>query len=77
MMNRNLGRLDIGTRVVIGLALLAFGWHVAFNLNSAYGLLMGLAGMISLMTALAKWCPLYFVIGLNSCPLHNRNKKVF
>ena len=76
MKTRNLGRLDIGLRILMGLAALAYGWHVAFEMNSAYGLLLGPVGMILLLTALAKWCPIYFIIGLNSCPLHRRDEAV-
>ncbi len=77
MKTRNLGRWDIGIRLVMGVVALAFGWHIAFELNNVYGLLLGPIGMILMLTALARWCPIYFIIGLSSCPLHQSDEAVF
>ena len=77
MAKRNLGSLDMAARIMMGIGMLAAGWYVAFELDSGYGLLIAAMGVFLWMTALARWCPVYYIIGLNSCPLHQRDEAVF
>jgi len=56
----------------MGLMLLAGGWYVAFILSSAYGLLIAAGGVVSMVTALLRWCPIYAIVGISSCPLHDQ-----
>ncbi len=60
-MARNVGGLDKGLRIVAGLALLALG---------AFGPLgwWGAIGLVPLLTGLAGNCPLYSLVGVNTCP---------
>jgi hypothetical protein len=62
-MSANIGTIDQYTRIVLGLALLAFalqdglsiqGWHWA-----------GLIGVVLLLTAFLRYCPLYSVLGIS------------
>ncbi len=62
----NVGTIDQYVRIVVGLALVAFafqdglpiqGWHWA-----------GLIGLVLLVTAFFKSCPLYSALGISSCP---------
>jgi hypothetical protein len=63
-MEANVGGLDRGVRVVIGLALLS----LPFVLNGEARWL-GLIGIVPLMTAAFRFCPLYRLVGLSTCPL--------
>ncbi|MBS7791625.1 DUF2892 domain-containing protein [Roseococcus sp. SDR] len=62
-MTKNVGGLDKGLRIVAGLALLALG---------AFGPLgwWGAIGIVPLATGLMGNCPLYSVLGLNTCPVN-------
>ena len=63
----NIGTLDQYVRIVLGLALIAYafqdglaiqGWHWA-----------GLLGLVPLVTAFFRSCPLYVAVGISSCPV--------
>lgn len=60
-MLRNEGTLDRALRVIVGLALIAMvfvGPQVAW----------GWIGVVPLLTGLVGFCPLYRLVGLNTCP---------
>lgn len=61
MFKSNVGGWDKILRIVIGVALLALG---------AFGSIgwWGLVGFVPLLTALVGSCPLYTIVGLNTCP---------
>lgn len=61
MSKRNEGNLDRAARVIAGLVLLAL---------AATGTLGVWAwiGVVPLITGLLGWCPLYTVLGINTCP---------
>ena len=62
-MPRNMGSLDRVIRVVVGLALLA-----GFFLNTtAEWRWLYLLGIVPLMTGLAGTCPMYSILGVNTC----------
>jgi hypothetical protein len=65
-MSVNIGTLDQYLRIVLGLALIAYalqdrlaiqGWHW-----------IGLFGLVPLVTAFFRTCPLYVALGISSCP---------
>ena len=61
MFKRNEGNLDRGLRVAAGIALIA---------SAATGALGPWAwiGVVPLATGLIGWCPLYTLLGMNTCP---------
>jgi Protein of unknown function (DUF2892) len=63
-MEVNVGTLDRGVRVVMGLALLSLLFFLSGNLRW-----VGLIGVVPLMTGLAGNCPMYRLFGCSSCPL--------
>lgn len=63
-MEANVGSVDRGVRVVVGLALLS----LLFVLNGDARWL-GLIGVVPLATAVFRFCPLYRLVGLSTCPL--------
>ena len=68
-MNINLGRLDIIARFIVGLGSIAVGGYMAFAMSNVYGLAVAFVGGILTITGLMKWCPMYAIFGLRSCPL--------
>lgn len=68
MLTRNVGGIDRILRIVVGLALL-----LGFVLNSGADLRwLYLIGLVPLATGLLQTCPLYSVLGMNTCPLDKR-----
>ena len=61
-MKSNVGGIDKILRIVVGLGLI--GATVAGILPA-----WGYIGIVPLATGLMGWCPLYPLIGLNTCPL--------
>lgn len=62
-MDSNVGGVDRFIRVIVGLALLSLLLFVEGNLKW-----LGLIGLIPLLTAAVKWCPLYTLFGIRTCP---------
>jgi hypothetical protein len=63
MIQRNLGNLDRGIRIVAGLALLSLafvGPHTAW----------GYVGLIPLLTGVVGFCPIYCPLRLSTCRVH-------
>ncbi|QTH24828.1 DUF2892 domain-containing protein (plasmid) [Rhizorhabdus wittichii] len=60
-MSRNEGTIDRLLRVIVGLALIAL---VFVGPRSAWGWI----GVIPLLTGLVGMCPIYSVLGINTCP---------
>jgi len=63
-MKANVGNADRIVRIIVGLALLS----LVFVLQGSVRW-VGLIGLVPLLTAFARFCPLYRLFGLSSCPL--------
>lgn len=61
-MNKNIGETDRAIRIVIGIALLSLYFFLDGGLRW-----IGLIGLIPILTALFSFCPLYRLIGMNTC----------
>lgn len=61
-MKANVGGIDRILRIVIGLAL------IALTLTGTIGI-WGWLGVVLVATAAIGFCPLYTVLGFNSCPV--------
>jgi hypothetical protein len=61
-MEKNVGGLDKMARILVGVCLIA---------ATVAGFLpvWGYIGIVPLVTGLVGWCPLYRIVGLNSCPM--------
>ncbi len=64
-MSKNIGGLDRIARNVIGAALI-IGYFM--NSEGAYSWLY-LLGIVPLATGLLSSCPLYSILGINTCPM--------
>lgn len=61
-MKKNEGSLDRALRVVAGVALV--GLAVSGNIG-----VWGYIGVVPLLTGALGYCPLYTILGFNTCPL--------
>ena len=59
-MDRNVGGIDRGVRIVAGVTL------VALALTGTVGA-WGYLGLVPLATGLLGWCPPYRLLGINTC----------
>jgi hypothetical protein len=63
-MKTNEGTIDRALRVAAGLLLLALMFTGTIGV-------WGWIGIVPLATGALGWCPLYTVLGLNTCPMKN------
>ena len=61
-MSKNEGGIDRILRIVAGLALIAAA--ATGNIG-----VWGYIGVVPLLTGLMGWCPVYTMLGLNTCPM--------
>jgi hypothetical protein len=66
MLPRNEGAVDRVLRIILGASLLSL---VFVGPQTAWGWI----GMIPLVTGLVGSCPLYTILGLNTCPLTGKS----
>lgn len=66
-MRKNIGKADKYTRLAIGATIIAIGAH----LNSV----LGVIGIIPIITAEIGICPIYLALGLNTAPKENIHSK--
>ena len=57
-MKKNVGNVDKAIRIVLGVAIIAFGTY-----NQSW---WGLVGIVPLITAFTGWCPAYSLIGVST-----------
>lgn len=62
---KNVGKLDQTARIVVGLVLLSL---VFVGPETLWGLI----GLVPLITGLFSFCPLYKLVGINTCPVSDR-----
>ena len=61
----NVGTLDRSVRFVVAAGLLALA---AFRYTGAGAAVCSVLGLIALMTAVFRFCPLYRLLGISTCP---------
>jgi hypothetical protein len=66
-MKANVGSVDRTIRIIIGLAIIVFG----FIMQSWWGLI----GILPLATGLVSRCGLYTVLGINTCKIKETQEK--
>jgi hypothetical protein len=68
IMTSNVGKIDKILRIVLGLAIIAYG-----VIEESW---LGVIGIIPLATGLINWCPVYYPFGINTtCDKGNCSKK--
>lgn len=64
----NIGTLDRWLRIIIGAVLIVLAATDVLGLW-AY------IGIIPLATGIIRWCPIYTLLGIQTCPLHDTIKR--
>lgn len=67
-MKFNVGGLDRILRILVGVVLIAFA---ATGIVGWWGW-WGWLGAIPLLTGVVRFCPLYLIAGINTCPLKTK-----
>ncbi len=72
-MNCNVGGIERPIRIVLGVLLLGIG---AFGdlTGAAMGIVLAV-GTIALVTGAIGYCPLWTLVGINTCPTQHAGKK--
>ena len=67
--NANVGPVDSIIRLIVGLALIVLPYVTTHELWANQYVLYGMTavGVILVLTALARFCPLYRLIGVSTC----------
>jgi hypothetical protein len=66
MFAKNEGPMDRGIRAVLGIAALAAAFTL---LSGVWQIVAGVVALVLLATAVVGVCPLYSVLGINTCPV--------
>jgi hypothetical protein len=61
----NVGGIDRGLRIIVGIAVLAL--FFVLEGNTRYWALLG---FVPLLTGVFRVCPLYSILGINTCPMN-------
>lgn len=64
-MMANVGGIDKILRIVVGVALIAFALFAPVTISWKW---IGWVGVVPLLTGLVGFCPLYTLLGMNTCP---------
>ncbi|MEE9433313.1 MAG: DUF2892 domain-containing protein [Sphingorhabdus sp.] len=68
-MSRNLGNLDRMIRLVIGVLALVYAFFSGLEAGSMMQIITAAVGVIMIGTSAMKFCPLYRIFGLRTCPV--------
>jgi predicted cobalt transporter CbtA len=63
-MAANVGGIDRTLRIVVGIVLIALYFVLQGPVRY-----VGLLGLVALFTGLVSFCPLYSLLGINTCPM--------
>ena len=68
-MKANVGNIDRGIRLIIGIAALAAVFVGPFAGAGWERMALGAVGIIMIATSAIKFCPLYCIFGMRTCPI--------
>lgn len=66
VMKRNMGNVDRILRVVFAALVIVF--YVAGIIDGTLAIVLSVLGGVFLLTSFVGYCPIYAVVGLNTCP---------
>ena len=72
-MKKTVGSTDKIIRIILGLVLLIIAFTA--SVGQALKAILVIVGIIALVTALAGLCPLYSLLGINTCKVKNKDSK--
>ena len=64
-MEKTVGTTDKVIRIIIGIILLLIA--IAFPVGTAWTIILVILGLIALITGISGFCPLYSLLGINTC----------
>ncbi len=64
MFSKNMGGVDRGIRITLGIVLLSLVVIIDGPVR-----FVGLVGLVPLLTSTVGWCPIYAVFGMRTCPV--------
>jgi len=62
-MKLNVGSIDRGIRIALGIVLLALAF---FGNLGVWGIVAGVVGAVALITGLVRWCPAWALLGIDT-----------
>lgn len=71
-MTKNVGGMECKIRLVLGVVALGVAAFVELPMWAVGAI--GLVGVVALVTGGARYCPLWALLGVNTCPLRNQGK---
>ncbi len=71
-MQKNVGGIDRTIRIVAGLVLMVLG---AVFFSKALGIALLVIGLVVLGTGVFRFCGLYTLLGINTCPINTTEKE--
>lgn len=66
-MKKNVGSADRIIRLLLGLVLIIL--YVMHVFTGTVGFVLLIAGIIIALTSLISFCPIYAILGINTCPV--------
>lgn len=68
-MKKNVGNADRIIRIVLAIVLAVL--YLTETVTGTLGLVLMVLGVVFALTSLAGFCPLYTLVGVNTCPTKN------
>ncbi|HRJ29288.1 MAG TPA: DUF2892 domain-containing protein [Cyclobacteriaceae bacterium] len=65
-MKKNMGNTDKAIRIVLAIVFAAL--YFTNTVTGTLGLVLLILGAVFVLTSLVSFCPLYAIVGLNTCP---------
>lgn len=65
-MKKNMGNTDKAIRIVLAIVFAAL--YFTNTVTGTLGLVLLILGGVFVLTSLVSFCPLYAIVGLNTCP---------
>lgn len=69
-MTRNMGTVDKVIRIVLGALFIAL-WLMGMT-KGALAVILGLVGVVFILTSVVSFCPLYALFGFRTCPIQKK-----
>jgi hypothetical protein len=69
-MKKTVGAADKAIRIILGIVLLVIAFAV--SVGQVLKVILIIVGIIALLTAITGLCPLYSLLGINTCKVKNK-----
>lgn len=69
-MKKNMGNVDRILRIVVALVIAVL--FFTGTISGTLGIILMILGAVFLLTSLVSFCPLYTLVGINTCKIENK-----